>query len=154
MEEALHDMPLFREFAGLGWDSAASRRDHHPAVPPPAGEAQPGRQMLRVVNDLLRSKGLMLKTGTVVDATLIAAPVRPRTPSGERDPEMKQTKKGNQWYFGMKAHIGVDASRVWCTPWSARRPTSTTCRRPTALLHGEESTAFADAGYQGVHKRP
>jgi len=65
--------------------------------------------MLRVVNDLLQAKGLLMKKGTVVDATLIAAPSSTKNASGERDPEMRQTKKGNQWYFGMKAHIGVDA---------------------------------------------
>jgi transposase, IS5 family len=62
----------------------------------------------------------------VVDATLIAAPSSTKNASGERDPEMHQTKKGNQWHFGMKAHIGVDAESGWCTPWWARRPTSTT----------------------------
>jgi transposase, IS5 family len=66
-------------------------------------------QILQVVNQLLTAKGLLLKSGTVVDATLIAAPSSTKNTSGERDPEMKQSKKGNQWYFGMKAHIGVDA---------------------------------------------
>jgi IS5 family transposase len=66
-------------------------------------------QILGVVNDLLREKGLLLRTGTVVDATLIAAPSSTKNGKGERDPEMHQSKKGNQWSFGMKAHIGVDA---------------------------------------------
>ena len=65
--------------------------------------------MLRVVNDILQAKGLLMKKGTVVDATLIAAPSSTKNADGERDPEMKQTRKGNQWYFGMKAQIGVDA---------------------------------------------
>ena len=65
--------------------------------------------MLRVVNDILQAMGLLMKKGTVVDATLIAAPSSTKNAEGERDPEMKQTKKVNQWYFGMKAHIGVDA---------------------------------------------
>jgi IS5 family transposase len=66
-------------------------------------------KVLQTINDLLLSKGLMLRAGTVVDATLIAAPSSTKNADGERDPEMKQSKKGNQWYFGMKAHIGVDA---------------------------------------------
>ena len=66
-------------------------------------------QILATVNALLQAKGLQLKAGTVVDATLIAAPSSTKNQSGERDPEMHQSKKGNQWYFGMKAHIGVDA---------------------------------------------
>ena len=110
MEESLHDIPLFREFAGL--DSWAERLPdettilrfrhlldkHHLAT-----------QILAVVNDLLQAKGLMLRAGTVVDATLIAAPSSTKNAGGTRDPEMRQAKKGNQWYFGMKACIGVDA---------------------------------------------
>jgi IS5 family transposase len=82
--------------------------------------------MLRVVNDILQAKGLMMKKGTVVDATLIAAPSSTKNAKGERDPEMKQAKKGNQWYFGMKAHIGVDADSGLVHTWLARPPASTT----------------------------
>jgi transposase, IS5 family len=105
MEEALHDVPLYREFAGLG-DGVSRLPDestilrfrhlleaHDLAV-----------DMLRVVNDILQAKGLLLRTGTAVDATLIAAPSSTKNAQGERDPEMHQTKKGNQWYFGMKAY--------------------------------------------------
>jgi IS5 family transposase len=98
MEEALHDVPLYLEFAGL--NSGASRipdestilrfrhllEKHDLAV-----------DMLRVVNDILEAKGLLMRTGTAVDATLISAPSSTKNDSGERDPEMKQTKKGNQW---------------------------------------------------------
>jgi len=66
-------------------------------------------QLLATINATLARKGLMLKAGTAVDATLIAAPSSTKNSTGERDPEMHQTKKGNQWHFGMKAHIGVDA---------------------------------------------
>ena len=66
-------------------------------------------QVLATINAGLAQQGLMLKTGTVVDATIIAAPSSTKNKDGERDPEMHQTKKGNQWHFGMKAHIGVDA---------------------------------------------
>eukprot|EP00456_Euglypha_rotunda_P019067 TRINITY_DN1696_c0_g1_i9.p2 TRINITY_DN1696_c0_g1~~TRINITY_DN1696_c0_g1_i9.p2 ORF type:complete len:273 (+),score=44.91 TRINITY_DN1696_c0_g1_i9:164-982(+) len=110
MEEALHDVPLYCEFAKL--DRATARlpdettilrfrhllEKHGLAV-----------DMLRVFNDLLGAKGLMLRGGTAVDATLISAPSSTKNAEGERAPEMKQTRKGNNWYFGMKAHIGVDA---------------------------------------------
>jgi IS5 family transposase len=110
MEEALHDMPQFREFAGLGgWsdrlpDETTILRCRHLLERHKLTE-----QILQTVNDLLCSKGLMLRAGTVVDATLIAAPSSTKNQSGQRDPKMHQSKKGNQWYFGMKAHIGVDA---------------------------------------------
>jgi IS5 family transposase len=133
MEEALHDMPLFREFAGLGgWsdrlpDETTILRFRHLLE-----KHKLTQQILQTVNELLRSKGLMLRAGTVVDATLIAAPSSTKNQSGERDPEMHQSKKGNQWYFGMKAHIGVDAesNRAWCTPCAAPRATSMMWSRP------------------------
>jgi len=110
--------------------------------------------MLRVVNDLLQAKGLMMRKGTVVDATLIAAPSSTKNEAGERDPQMRQTKKGKNWYFGMKAHIGVDADSglvhtVATTPANVNDLTMA-----GALLHGQETAAHGDAGYQGVHKRP
>jgi IS5 family transposase len=110
MEEALHDVPLYREFAGLDAgitrlpDESTILRFRHLL------EANDlSLQLLATINATLATKGRMLKTGTVVDATLIAAPSSTKNSSGERDPEMHQTKKGNQWHFGMKAHIGVDA---------------------------------------------
>jgi IS5 family transposase len=89
----------------------------------------------------------------VVDATLIAAPSSTKNAEGERDPEMHQTKKGNQWYFGMKAHIGVDAHSglVHSVVGTAANVNDVT--QAGALLHGQEEVAFGDAGYQGVHKR-
>ena len=82
--------------------------------------------MLRIVNDLLAYKGLLLKSGTAVDATLISAPSSTKNAEGKRDPEMHQTKKGNQWYFGMKAHIGVDADSGLVHSVEVRLPTSMT----------------------------
>jgi IS5 family transposase len=68
----------------------------------------------------------MMREGTIVDATIIAAPPSVKNKANARDPDMHQTKKGNQWYFGMKAHIGVDAESGWCTPSSAPRQTRRT----------------------------
>ena len=110
-------------------------------------------QILATVNATLTAKGLLLKSGTVVDATLIAAPSSTKNSTGERDPEMHQTKKGNQWYFGMKAHIGVDADSglVHTVVGTAANVHDVT--QASALVHGEETDVFADAGYQGVDKR-
>ena len=91
---------------------------------------KPGPQILAAVNELLQRKGLLLCAGTVIDATLIAAPSSTRNRSGERDLEMHQSKKGQQWYFGMKSHIGVDAESglvhtVWGTAVNISDPMPT-----------------------------
>ena len=108
MEEALYDMALFREFAGLDTgehnlpDESTILRFRHLL------EAHNlSLQILATVNATLADKGLLLKGGTMVDDTLIAAPSSTKNSSGERDPEMHRTRKGNQWHFGMKAHIVV-----------------------------------------------
>jgi len=106
-----------------------------------------------LVNELLRDKGLLLKAGTVVDATLIAAPSSTKNASGERDPDMHQTKKGNQLYFGMKAHIGVDAESGLVHTVRGTAANVNDVVEANCLLHGQESDVFADAGYQGAHKR-
>ena len=105
------------------------------------------------VNEILSEKGLMLKVGSAVDATLISAPSSTKNGSGTRDPEMHQTKKGNQWYFGMKAHIGVDAESglVHTVIGTAANVHDITAAE--ALLHGQEKDVYADAGYQGIEKR-
>ena len=110
--------------------------------------------MLRLVNDILGAKGLLLRTGTVVDATLIAAPSSTKNADGQRDPEVKQTKEGDQWYFGMKAHIGVDAQSGLVHTVAGTAANVYDLNMAGALLHGDEEAAFCDAGYQGVHKRP
>ncbi len=155
MEEALHDMPLFREFAGLeGWDERLPDESTILRFRHVLEEHKLAPQMLKVVNDLLTAKVLMLKSGTVVDATLIAAPSSTKNASGERDPEMKQSKKGQQWYFGMKCHIGVDAESGLVHTVRGTAGSVNDVVEANSLLHGEETDAFADAGYQGVAKRP
>jgi IS5 family transposase len=154
MEEALHDVPLFREFAGLGWDSRLPDESTILRFRHLLEKHKLADQILGVVNDLLRDKGLLLKTGTVVDATLISAPSSTKNASGERDPEMHQSKKGNQWYFGMKAHIGVDAESGLVHTVRGTAGNVNDVVEANSLLHGSETDAFADAGYQGVAKRP
>ena len=154
MEEELHERPLYRRFAGL--DGAAKMPDEstilrfrhllekHALAP----------QVLATINAGLARHGLMLKTGTVVDATIIAAPSSTKNKHGERDPEMHQTKKGKQWHFGMKAHIGVDAESGLVHTVIGTAANVSDVTQAGALLHGQEDVAFGDAGYQGVHKRP
>ena len=153
MEEALHDIALFREFAGLDWDSRLPDETTILRFRRLLEKHKLGLEILKLVNDLLRDKGLLLRAGTVVDATLIAAPTSTKNASGERDPEMHQSKKGNQWYFGMKAHIGVDAESGLVHTVRTTAGNVNDVVEANSLLHGEEADAFGDAGYQGVAKR-
>ena len=154
MEEALHDVPLYCEFAQL--DAGATRlldestilRFRHLL------EAHNlSAQMLTAINATLSAQGLLLKVGTVVDATLIAAPSSTKNKSGQRDPEMHQSKKGNQWYFGMKAHIGVDADSGLVHTVIGTAGNVHDVTQGNSLLHGQEKLGFGDSAYQGVDKR-
>jgi len=112
MEEAFFDTPLYREFAQLEEfarlpDESTILRFRHRLEKHKLAE-----QILETVNQLLTERGLLLKAGTAVDATLIPAPTSTKNKDNARDPEMHSSKKGRQWYFGMKAHIGVDADSV------------------------------------------
>jgi len=154
MEEALHDIPLYREFARLDPgitrlpDESTILRFRHLL------EAHDlGSQILAAVNARLQQQGLLLKTGTVVDATLIAAPSSTKNSTGTRDPEMHQTRKGKQWHFGMKAHIGVDADSGLVHTVVGTSANVNDVTQAHALVHGQETDVFADAGYQGVDKR-
>jgi len=155
MEEALHDMALFRDFAGLGgWmdrlpDESTILRFRHLLE-----RKKLAPQILATVNELLQRKGLLLRAGTVVDATLIAAPSSTKNKSGGRDPEMHQSKKGEQWYFGMKAHIGVDAESGLVHTVRGTAGNVADVVEAISLLHGQETQALGDAGYQGADKRP
>lgn len=153
-EDALYDSQAIRGFVGIDLSRESA---------PDATTLLKFRRLLEThqlteriftaINVHLSAKGLLLKEGTVVDATIIAAPSSTKNREGKRDPEMHQTKKGNEWHFGMKAHIGVDAHsgithRVVTTPANVADVT-----QAHALLQGEERVAFGDAGYQGVEKR-
>ena len=154
MEEELHERPLYRRFVGLGGaarmpDETTILRFRHLLE---KHELAP--QVLGTINAGLAQHGLMLKTGTVVDATIIAAPSSTKNKTGERDPEMHQTKKGNQWHFGMKAHIGVDADSGLVHTVIGTAANVSDVTQAGSLLHGDEQVAFGDAGDQGVHTRP
>lgn len=109
--------------------------------------------MLVEINAMLIERGLLMSRGTLVDATLIAAPSSTKNQDRARDPEMHQTKKGNQWHFGLKAHIGVDKeSGLVHTIVTTAANVSDISQTP-ALLHGQEEAVWGDAGYVGVDKR-
>ena len=106
--------------------------------------------ILKAVNAHLARKGLLLKTGTVGDATIIAAPSSTKNRDGERDPEMHQTKKGNQWHFGMKAHIAVDAASGLVHTVTTTAANEADVEQIADLLHGKEEHVWADSGYRGA----
>ena len=153
MEEALHEIPTLRRFAQLGGlDNVPDETTilNFRRLLETHGLAA---RMLEAVNAHLARKGQSLRSGTIVDATLVAAPSSTKNADHARDPEMRQTKKGNQWYFGMKAHIGVDefsglVHHVHCTAANVADVTVT-----HALLHGKEDSVFGDSGYTGADKR-
>lgn len=111
-------------------------------------------QIMTAVNALLSARGLLLKAGTAVDAALIAAPSSTKNKDAARDPEMHQAKKGNQWHFGMKAHIGVDADPALVHTVIGTAANVHDVTQANALLHGQQSSAHGDAGYQGANQRP
>ena len=108
---------------------------------------------MQEINAHLESQGLRLREGTIVDASIIEAPSSTKNRAGERDPEMHQTKKGNQWYFGMKVHIGVDAETGLVHSMSATAANVHDVSEAHNLLHGGETMVWCDVGNQGVHKR-
>src|SRR5690242_14687344 len=118
-------------------------------LPPSAGGARSGPRVVRRGQRHLAAKGMKVATGTIVDATIINAPSSTKNAEKARDPEMHQTKKGNQWYFGMKAHFGVDSRTklihaVTATPANVADSTVL-----PELLHGEETRVWGDQAYRG-----
>lgn len=95
-----------------------------------------------------------MRGGSIIDATIIAAPSSTKNASGARDPEMHQTKKGNQWYFGMKAHIGVDAGTGYTHKVTATAANVHDLDEAANLVRADDEVAYVDAGYQGAEKRP
>jgi IS5 family transposase len=111
------------------------------------------KALFTAINADLTARGLLLRAGTLVDATLIAAPSSTKNQDKQRDPEMHQTKKGNQWYFGMKAHIGADRDSKLVHTVVVTAANVADITQTAALLHGQETQVHADAGYIGVEKR-
>ncbi len=143
MEEALYDSMSMRQFSGLSLargnlpDETTILNFRHLLE-----RNQLAGRMLAEVNAMLGERGLLLRRGTIVDATIISAPSSTKNSTGKRDPEMRQTKKGNQWHFGMKAHIGVDAESGLVHTVTGTGANVHDVTETGALLHGEEATVF------------
>ncbi|AFY27341.1 IS5 family transposase [Cyanobium gracile] len=155
MEDALIEVPTMRRFAQI--DMISDRIPDETTILAFRHLLEKhnlGERIFETVKTHLKDRGMAMKQGTIIDATLIAAPSSTKNKAGERDPEMHQTKKGQQWYFGMKIHAGVDKDTglIHSVVTTAANVHDLT---PAAeLLHGEEEVVYADAGYQGIEKRP
>ena len=154
MEEELIDVAVVRAFAGIDL-LAGSVPDESTilAFRHLLEEKKLAKKIFKMVNRHLEDQGLLMRKGTVIDATIISAPSSTKNKNRERDPEMHQTRKGNQWFFGMKAHIGVDKDSglihsVLTTAANVHDLTSA-----SELLHGQEDVVYGDAGYQGLERR-
>jgi transposase, IS5 family len=149
-EDALYESPVLRAFAGVDLGRAAA---------PDETTILNFRHLLEAndlcgkifdaVNHYLERKGIRIATGTIVDATIIAAPSSTKNEKKERDPEMHQTKKGNQYYFGAKAHIGVDSKEGIVHSVCTSAASVHDKHMLPDLLHGEEKKVWGDSGYQG-----
>ena len=155
VEDGLYDSQALRSFVGI---------DLNRDPVPDATTLLKFRHWLerhgltRVIFDevaaMLAERGLLMRQGTIVDATIIAAPASTKNKDKGRDPEMHQTKKGNQWHFGMKAHIGVDVASGVVHSLTGTAANEADINQMAAVLHGREKAVFADAGYTGAAKRP
>jgi len=149
VEEALYDSATLRQFAGIDLgaepvpDETTVCKFRHLLE-----EHNLGEQILGTVNLHLQAKGVRITTGTIVDATLIHAPSSTKNREQSRDPEMHQAKKGKNWYFGMKAHVGVDSkTKIIHTAVATAAHVSDVAILPD-LLHGEETRVWGDGAYQ------
>ena len=150
VEDALYESPVLRRFVGIDLGRAPAPDEttilnfRHLLE-----EHELCGEMLDTVNHYLDSRGIRITTGTIVDATIIHAPSSTKNSKKERDPAMHQTKKGNQWYFGMKAHIGVDSKEGIVHSVCSTAASVSDVHMLPELLHGGEKKVWGDAGYQG-----
>jgi transposase, IS5 family len=150
VEEALYESPALRRFAGVDLGRAAAPDEttickfRHLLE-----EHDLGGAMLDGVNLHLAARGIRITTGTIVDATIVHAPSSTKNQKQERDPEMHQTRKGRQWYFGLKAHIGVDSKAGIVHSVCTTAANVADKHMLPDLLHGEERKVWGDGAYQG-----
>jgi IS5 family transposase len=157
VEEALYDSVAMRSFAGIDLgvegvpDETTVCKFRHLLE-----RNKLGKTLLTAVNDHLRRSGIKITKGTIVDATIIDAPSSTKNQDGQRDPEMHQAAKGQQWYFGMKAHVGVDSRTKLIHTVLASAANVHDREALPYLLHGRETRVWGDQGYQGqadvIHK--
>ena len=153
MEDALYEIESMRRFAGLRLSDRLPDETTILNFRHFLEQHNLGQRIFKEVNAHLQDHGLMLREGSIVDASIIAAPSSTKNQKGERDPEMHQTRKGNQWHFGMKMHIGVDdvlglVHSIETTPANVHD-----LEAAPKLLHGKEERVLGDAGYRGIEKR-
>ena len=153
MEDLLYEAESVRRFVGLNLSEALPDETTILNFRHLLERHELGKGLLEEINAHLESQGLRLREGTIVDASIVEAPSSTKNRAGERDPEMHQTKKGNQWHFGMKAHIGVDSETGIVHSLSTTAANAHDVTEAHNLLHGGETQVWCDAGYQGVHKR-
>ena len=150
VEEALYDSNAMRQFVGIDLgreaapDEATVCRFRHLLE-----EHDLGRAIFEQVHRHLEAQGLKVTTGTIVDATILSAPSSTKNKDQSRDPDMHQTKKGNQWYFGMKAHIGVDSQTKVIHSVAATAANVADSAMLPDLLHGGETRVWGDQAYRG-----
>jgi IS5 family transposase len=150
VEEALYDVISMRDFVGidLGLEPAPDEttilRFRHLLE-----RHGLGKRLFEEVGRHLQAQGVKISTGTIVDATIISAPSSTKNKTGERDPEMRQTKKGNQWHFGMKAHIGTDSKTKLIHSVSVTGANVHDSQQLPHLLHGHEQRVYGDSAYTG-----
>ena len=155
VEDAIYDSYAMRRFMGLDFaveqvpDATTLLHFRHLLETHELGKA-----LFEAQNQIFTEQGWIMRGGSIVDATIIAAPSSTKNATGTRDREMHQTKKGNQWYFGMKAHTGVDAGTGYVHSVSATAASVHDLDEITNLVRADDEVVYADAGYQGVDKRP
>ncbi|WP_445367692.1 IS5 family transposase [Methylomonas sp. BW4-1] len=153
MEEALYEIESLRRFCGIRLaavpDESTILQFRHLLEAHGLSE-----QIFVAINQTLGERGLFLRAGTIVDASLIAAPTSTKNQDKARDPEMHSSKKGNQWFFGSKFHIGVDSETGLVHTLKVTSGNVSDIAEAASLLHGEEQFVHGDAGYQGLGKRP
>jgi len=153
MEDALYEVESMRNFARLRLSTGIPDETTILNFRHFIEAHRLGKKLFDVINEHLAQKGLGLKIGTIVDATIIEAPTSTKNQSGERDPEMHQVKKGNEWHFGMKMHIGVDDGLGLIHSLETTPANEHDITQAEKLLHGEEQRVWGDAGYRGIQKR-
>ena len=150
VEETLYEIASLRAFARLSLtepipDETTILNFRHLLE-----ESDLAEDIFKAVNAHLARKGLLSKRGSIVDATIISAPSSTKNAEGERDPDMHQTKKGEQWYFGMEAHIGVDADSGLVHTVTTTAANESDVEQVADLLHGKEQEVWGDSGYRGA----
>jgi IS5 family transposase len=153
-EDAMYDIPVFREFCGFDLgreripDATTLLKFRHLLE-----ENDFGKEMFARVGALLQANGVKVSGGTIVDATLIAAPPSTKNEEKARDPEMHQVKKGNQWHFGMKVHVGADSQTGLIHSATVTAANVHDSQQVEHLLHGNETRFYGDSAYRGKAQR-